>query len=121
MLDIWQKPLHFLFLAMIIGKKGKYSVLFPIAICMPLFYLLWAKVILYTCSLKNMELIRLEFSSVNISTIMVNCCFLTVFHTVFRITKKRKKFISISNMTLTAQTVLHDRCWYLVFILLVII
>lgn len=120
-LDIWQKPLHFLFLAMIIWKKGKFSVLFPIAICMPLFYLLWAKVILYTCSLKNMELIRLEFSSVNISTITVNCCFVAVFHTVFQITKKRKLFVSTSHMTLTAHTVLHDRCWYLVFILLVII
>lgn len=60
---------------MIIWKKGKFSVLFPIAICMPLFYLLWAKVISYTCSPKNMELIRFEFSSVNISTTLVNCCF----------------------------------------------
>lgn len=60
---------------MIIWKKGKFSVLFPIAICMLLFYLFWAKVISYTCSLKNMELIRLEFSSINISTTLVNCCF----------------------------------------------
>lgn len=72
MLDIWQKPLNFLFLAMIIWKKGKFSALFPIAMCMPLFYLLWAKVISHTCSLKNMVLIRLEFSSVIICTITIN-------------------------------------------------
>lgn len=87
---------------------------FPIAICMLLFYLLWAKFISYTCSLKNMELIRLEFSSVNISTILVNCCFLSVFWTVFQERKKGKIFLYIFLMTLADQTALQYRCQYLV-------
>lgn len=111
--DIWQKPLHFLFLVMIIWKR-QILCSFPIAICMLLFYLLWAKFISYPCSLKNMELIRLEFSLVNISTILVNCCFLSVFWTVFQERKKGKVFLYIFLMTLAARTALQYRCQYLV-------